>query len=352
MKIIFEDLRKGVIKIKVENLDDLWHLSGVIEKKDFVEGETYRKIKVGGTDEASDASKKRVFLKILVEKVEFHEYSSVLRVSGVITDGPEDIPRGQYHTFNLEEGTIIKIFKERFLNYQYEKLKEASQSEHHKILICIFDREEAIIAKLKRYSYEILTQLKGQIQKKAIDQQEKNFYQEIIKVIEEYDKRENYTNIIAASPSFFKEYLLKEIKNEALKKKIVQATCSQVSESAIGEVLKREELKTVLANERASKELKLVEELLLKISKDNLGVYGFRHVKEAVNSGAVSELLVTDKLIHKRREEKTFAYLEDLMRTVESSRGEVHLISSENEGGKKLDGLGGIAGILRYRLEY
>lgn len=352
MKIIFEDMRKGIIKIKIENLDDMWHLSGVVEKGDSVEGETFRKIKIGGTEEAQDSAKKRVFLKIFVEKVEFHEYSSILRISGVITDGPEDIPRGQYHTFNIEEGTIIKLIKEKFLKYQYEKLKEASKGEISKVLICVFDREDAIIAKLKRYSYEVITELKGQIQKKAVEQQEKNFYQEIIKVIEDYDKRENYTNIIVASPSFFKEYLLKEIKTDVLKKKIVQATCSQVSEAAIGEVLKREELKTVLLNQRASKELKLVDELLLKISKENLGVYGFKQVKDAVSLGAVSELLVTDKLIHKRREEKTFMYLEHLIQNVESQRGEVHLISSEHEGGKKLDGLGGVAGILRYKLEY
>jgi protein pelota len=222
----------------------------------------------------------------------------------------------------------------------------------HRILICVFDREDAIFAKLKRHGYEIMAAIKGQVQKKAIEQNQKNFYQEIVKVIEEYDKRENYTSIIVASPSFFKEYLLKEIKNEAVKKKTVQATCSNVSESAIGEVLKREELKTVLSNERSAKELALVDSLLLKISKDDLGAYGFKQVKEAVLIGAVSTLLVTDKIIHKRREEKTFSSLEELMKIVESARGDVHLISSENEAGKKLDGLGGVAAILRYKLNY
>lgn len=352
MRIIFEDLKKGVVKIKAENLDDLWYLSGVIEKGDFIEGETFRKIKVGKGDEASESEKKRVFLKILVEKSEFHEYSNIYRVSGTITDGPEDIARGQYHTFNIEDGTIIKIIKDKWLKYQHEKLKEAAKGEQSKILVIVFDREEAIFAKLKRHGYEVLTALKGQVQKKALLQQEKNFYQEIVKVIEEYDKREDYKYIIIASPSFFKEYLLKEIKNDLIKKKTVSATCSSVSESAIGEVLKREELRTVLANERAAKDLAIVESLFLKISKDDLGVYGIKHVKEAVNLGAVSELLVTDKIIHKMREEGTFFRLEELMRAVESQRGVVHLLSSENEAGKKLDGLGGLGAVLRYKLNY
>ncbi len=352
MKIIFEDLKKGIAKVKVENLDDLWFLSQIIEKDDSIEGETFRKIKTGGSEEAGDSTKKRIFLKIKVEKIEFAEYSNILRVSGVITEAPEDIPKGQYHTFSLEEGTIIKITKSKWLRFQESRLREAAKGEQAKILICVFDREEAIIAKMKRYSFEVLTKLSGQVQKKAMDQQEKNFYQEIIKVVKEYDNRENYQNIIFASPSFFREYLVKEIKNDAMKKKVVSATCSGVSESAISEVLKRDELKTILSSQRAAKELSLVESLLLHISRNELGVYGLKEVKNAAEAGAIEELLVTDKLIQKTREEKTFYKIEAIMKLVESSRGNVHLLSSENDGGRKLDGLGGIAGILRYKLQY
>ena len=44
--------------------------------------------------------------------------------------------------------------------------------------------------------------------------------------------------------------------------------------------------------------------------------------------------------------------LENLMKFVEQSKGEVHIISSDNEAGKKLDGLTGVAAILRFKLEY
>jgi protein pelota len=38
------------------------------------------------------------------------------------------------------------------------------------------------------------------------------------------------------------------------------------------------------------------------------------------------------------------------MRTVESNSGKIHIISREHEGGKKLDGIGGIGAILRYKV--
>jgi protein pelota len=40
------------------------------------------------------------------------------------------------------------------------------------------------------------------------------------------------------------------------------------------------------------------------------------------------------------------------MKTAEQTKAEIYIISSEHEGGKKLDGLGGMGAILRYKLNY
>ncbi len=62
--------------------------------------------------------------------------------------------------------------------------------------------------------------------------------------------------------------------------------------------------------------------------------------------------MITDSFIRKTREENIYEKLEQIMKTVESTKGNIHIISSEHEGGKKLNGLGGIAAILRYKLNY
>ena len=98
--------------------------------------------------------------------------------------------------------------------------------------------------------------------------------------------------------------------------------------------------------------MKLIEELLTEISKDGLSVYGVREVEGAVISGAVKLLMITGKFIQKKRMADKFEKIDSLMKNVEEMRGKVYLISSEHEGGKKLDGLGGIAGLLRYKLNY
>ena len=353
MKLLNKNYKKNFVKGKIENLDDLWYLTYVVEKGDHLKAKTYRKIKLGKEEERkARVVKKPVHIKINVEKIEFSKYSNILRVSGVITEAPDDIPIGSHHTINLEEGTEFSLEKKSFLNYQIEKLEESSKELKSKILLCVHDREEAYFAILKKYGYDLLTKIKGNVQKKAdVKTETSDFFKLLIKTILEYDKRHDFSNIVIASPGFWREYVQKIITKD-LKKKVVYATCSSVGENGINEVIKRSEVQQVLKQEKFANEIKKVEELLEEISKQGKAEYGLQQIKKVVESGAVSELLITDTLIHKKRQEDKFEEIEKMMRTIDSMKGHVHIISSDHEGGKKLDGLGGLGALLRYKLSY
>ena len=355
MKITHSDLKKGEVKVRIENPDDLWYLSNIIDPGDFLKGRTLRKIKIerGRDEKSSDAVKKPVFLKIRVEKVEYGADSSLLKVMGTIAEAVDDIPLGSYHSFNLEENSGIAIIKEKWLKFQLDKLKEASSGNAGNIIVCVFDREEALIALMKKYGYEILCSLKGDVEKKDRNIQAKGgFYQSIISQLNGYSGRYSSRHIILASPSFWKEELMKELKDDDLKKKIVLATCSSVGKNGIDEVMKRPEVKHALKMERASAEINLVEELLVEIAKMALAAYGMNEVENASIAGAVSHLLVTDSLIKKSREQNFYNQVDNIMRSVDDSKGDITIVSSEHEGGRKLDGLGGIGALLRYRMSY
>ena len=69
MKTMHKDLKKGVFKIQVENREDLWYLSQVIDPGDRVRGKTIRKIKLGEDgDRNVKVIKKKIFLELMVEK--------------------------------------------------------------------------------------------------------------------------------------------------------------------------------------------------------------------------------------------------------------------------------------------
>ena len=204
MKIIFQDHKKGEVKIAITSLDDLWYLSQILDTGDEVSGKTERKIKIGEGTENVKTVKKQVFLAITVEKVEFHSYANTLRVSGKVKEGPEDIPHGSYHTFDVEEGTTIQIVKEQWLKYQEEKLKEAASEQGGMILIVTLDREEASYALLRPSGYTMLAEVQGEVGKKGYSTVEgKDFYSDVVKHIDMYSTRYAVENIIISHPSFF-----------------------------------------------------------------------------------------------------------------------------------------------------
>ncbi|MBI2655447.1 mRNA surveillance protein pelota [Candidatus Woesearchaeota archaeon] len=253
----------------------------------------------------------------------------------------------------MDENTSITIIKEQWLKYQLDKLKEACSEKKSSILICVHDREEAYFALFKKYGFEVLSHIEGEVQKKREENTKKeNFYLFVIKKMEEYAERYEIKQIILASPAFWKEDLMKEIKNQELKKMIIPATCSSATKNGIEEVIKRPEVRVALQQERAAKEMVKVEELFTEIAKNNLAAYGIEETENAAVMGAVRDLLITDSLIQKSRLENFYKRIENIMKTVDKTKGEIEIISSEHEGGKKLEGLGGIGAILRFKMSY
>lgn len=355
MQIISSDFKKGYAKIKANTAEDLWTISQLVDPKDLVTGQTFRKIKIGEEGERSQAVvKKPMTLTIEVERIEFHKYTNTLRIAGLIREGPEDIQKGVHHTIEVEEGSVVKITKEEWLNFQVEKLKEAAKEKLSKILIVAMDRNEACFAIMKKYGYEYLGEIEGRVQKKRMQDKtikEKEFYEDLIKKIQEYVKRYDIEYLIIASPAFWKDELFKELKKKDFEtaKKVTLATCNSFGKNAINEILKRDEVKQVLKHDRIVRETNLVEELLGEIKKGGTAAYGMKQTSEAAEAGSVKILLITNKFLQKTREEEKYRELERVMKMVEKSKGSIIIISDEHEGGKKLQGITGIGAILRYK---
>ncbi len=353
MKLLQSDFKHGTAKVLVENLDDLWYLFHLVLPGDKISGTTMRKIKISKEDDRNQKIiKKPIFITIDIEKVDFARFQNTLRISGTITQGPDDVARGSHHTFNVEENTSFTIEKARWAPYQIEKLKEAAKQKTKAILLVIMDREEAIVAQLKRFGYDILSRHQGSVIKKSdMGHQASDFYHELEKVLADYDKTRRPQHIIVASPAFFKEDFLKQVRDEKLKEKIILATVSSCSQSAFEELLKRKEVEQALHDEQAAEELKLVEALLVEIAKGSRGAkaaYGFDKVEKKAYAGAVQTLVLTDAFIQSEREKGNFSRVEDIIQAAEQTGAAVRIISSDHDGGAKIDGIGGIAAMLRY----
>lgn len=348
MRILAKDLRKG-ITLRPEDLDDLWTLHAVVEPGDTVSGKTLRKIKATDSEgRVLGVSKEPVHLELRAQSVEFHEHTGVLRISGIVISGPEEVPRGSHHTFSVEPGTVITVHKEEWPAYALSRLDEA-QVKRHAVVVCVLDREQAIIALFESRGTRIVAQLRGEVQRKGSPEKQRDtFFEELAAKLSDVAARHPESRVIVASPSFWREDLAALLPAD-VRKRAIMAGCTSATESALQELSRRPELAEALRQDRVSQEMRLVEGVLEAISTGAPVAYGRASVGGAAEASAVSVLLVSTRLIQEERSSGS-REAESLMKRVEKARGEVHLIDSGHEGGRKLDSIGGIAALLRFAM--
>lgn len=334
MKILKKDFKHGV-KIKPETLDDLWNLKNILAEEDVVGARTVRTIQRTDTNE-----KKPVYLKLKIEKMQFDEDGNALRLTGKITEGPDDVSHG-YHTITVEPNTILDIEKE-WARSDKIRLEESITYKGMHLIICVVDERRADFAKATELDAKIFSTLTSKGAGKEYGGASPDlFYDEVIKLL---DANSITDKIIIAGPGFAKENILGLIKKRKLAwaGKCILAQASITGKTGINEVIKRGGLDKILAESRLSLETNFVEKFLEHLGKDTgLGIYGKKEVLNAAVNGAIDELLVSDKMLRDKETEK-------IIYEVEKNSGAVHIINSTHESGEKLFNLGGFAAVLRY----
>ena len=345
MQIIKRDLKNGEMSLRITDSEDLWHLSHVIDEGDLIRGSTERKIKIGDGENVKTV-RKYVYLALNAEKIEYEPENNSLRILGPIKEGPDDVSLGSYHSFNLQEKDIVTIKKNRWSRHQLERLEDAEKPKVTSLVV-LFDREDAILSILTRKGWWKVAELKGDVQKKAEDASKKiDFYEQIVQKIKEINERNNLNNIIIASPAFWKDYLLNELP-ENLKKKVVTTTISDVNESALTELVKRPELKQALENQRTAREMNEIENLL-KAIREEKAFYGFDDAKEKISLGSAELVIVSETFLKEMKQKDKYAEIDYLLRMAEDMNAKITILT-DKEMMKKLDSLGGIAGIMRWK---
>lgn len=339
-----KNLKQNKITVTTQSLDDLWTLSKVIEPHDYISGSTQRKIKIGdaSTDRNIKVTKKRVNLTIQVEKVEYEPSLEVLRLTGPITDGPEDIPRGEYHSFAVSNDTQITIQKD-WLSFQIKKLDEAQDQAHEKTTIVLVDREKALIGTITNQGFSLKKEFTGNVAKKYEGADEKDDFFEKLAI-----ELKHANNVVLATSHFWKDELTKLLKEQGIKN-IIHVENDTVSSAQVQHVLSSKEFTNAIKSNIHGQQTQEFEQLLTKIN-DDLATYGKDEVKRAAESGAAETLFISNTLIQKTRENNTFEELEQILKLADQAKTTIHLIEKESPIEKQLEGLGGIATTLRFQI--
>ncbi|MEM4598305.1 MAG: peptide chain release factor aRF-1 [Candidatus Diapherotrites archaeon] len=264
--------------------------------------------------------------------------------------------------------------------------------------IIAIDKNEATIAILKGKAHEIIGHFNSNVAGKQRaggqsakrfehlrEEAEHNFYKKVSEAVNGalVPYAEKLNGIIVAGPGFTKEtFLEKDFLDYRLKNKIIgTVSTSYTDEYGIKEAIERG--KELLKNAAVVKEKEAVSEFMTNIIKTGLAVYGEKETLEALESGKVAKLLISERINKTAYKlqcthcgfEKTITieesespdlkcekcgyemeileendYVELLMKKAEKMGTKTIIISTETDEGEQFwKTFGGLGGILRYR---
>ena len=339
------------ITVVPESLDDLWHLSYVIDPGDQVAGDTTRRIQ-RDDEELRDTGGERehLWVKLDVEDVEFAKFANRLRVSGVIADCSREDQLGLHHTINVEEHTELDVEKV-WSSDQIERLEAAEEAaDNPDVAVATVEEGQAYVHTIAQYGTEERASIAGPTGKGEYARSRAELFEELTDVLGRLD----VDAIVLAGPGFTKQDALEHIGDAApeLAESITTVNTSAVGDRGVHEVLKRGAVEDIQQQTRIAAEAELIDELTERIATGEEVAYGPDQVAEAANFGAIEHLLVLDNRLRSERsgEGEWGIDVDRIIETTEQNGGDVTVFSGEFDPGQQLANLGGIAALLRYRI--
>jgi protein pelota len=335
-----------------ENVDDLWHLSHVLEPGDRVSGDTTRRIQRDDENlRDTGGEREHMHVTISAEDVEFARFANRLRVGGEIIGCSREDQLGHHHTLNVEERSEVTVEK-RFKPDQLERIEEAeAAAENPEVAIATVEEGEAHVHTVQQYGTEEYASLTRPTGKGEYARPRTELFAELASALEHLDP----DAVILAGPGFTKQdardYL--EENSREIADRVTVVDTASVGDRGVHEVLKRGAVADVQAETRIAREAELIDELTERIASGAKAAYGIEQVAEAAEFGAVESLLLVDERLREERQGRGGwpVDVNEVVETVERKGGDVVVFSAEFAPGQQLKNLGGVAALLRYRLE-
>jgi protein pelota len=340
MKAEYGEMRNnyGEIRLLPESIDDLWHLQHIIGPGDLVFATTFRSV-----DAASDkirpekVEKRPVRLGIRVDRLEFSEHGVRLRLTGTIEHG---VDVGAFHTINVETGYEISVIRQ-WRPVDLERVERAVKASVYGVIhILTIEEGEAELFRLRQYGPESAITITAGSGKGAETESRRGFFDQILATIQEISGP-----LIIAGPGFIKDDFVKyaRSRNCPPAERAIVVETRRIGRGAVQEVIGKGALDKLIDDLQLSREVKMMDEVLLRISQDGAVAYGRTEVGNAIGYGAAEQVLVADTLLRDQE-------IMHLIDKAEGMRATVVVLSSEFEPGERLAALGGIAALLRYRM--
>lgn len=367
----------------------MWHAYNLIQPTDLLRARAVRR--VSKTSDSGSTTSQRVVmdLTIRVTSTDFDIGSGQLHVAGRIAVENSEVKMGSHHTLDLELNRKFTLEKGDgdgdgdggWDSVALEMLREACETERRAELwavvmgeglanICLITEHQTIL----RQRVEVPVPRKRRGGMDGHDKGMDKFYSTTLStLLRQIDlgaaktaDSDKTVPLLLASPGFVAQSFLQYIKSEAtrtnnkpllaLVPSILVAHSSSHHVHALKEVLSSPAITSKLSDTKFARETALMDKFTTLLRQDDgRAWYGPREVERAVEKGAVGRgggvLMISNALFRAQNvaERRRWVALVDRVRETEG--GEVRVLSSLHESGKRLEGLGNVAAILTFPLE-
>lgn len=346
MRLIHQDPTTGLLRLRLETPSDLWRIARFVRPGDPVGASTTRRDPEAPEETpGAQRDRRRVWLVVRTEQVEFHGFSKHVRVTGPIVEGPFDL--GRHHTLDLADGDEITVRKEAISPAERAVLEEGLESRGDPtVVIAAVDWGESSVVRLRGRSVEPAAELNRTLSGKQYrsGQAQKDRDQYVDELLGLLEREVAHAQaLVVAGPGFLKEEVARRLTERApaVRGKLRVYPAAESGRAGINELLRSGRATEALAGNVAAEESHLVEQLVTSLAGGKRAAVGLAEVDEAVRQGAVATLLVAEG----RLVEPAVAELLDLAKRAQAR---VFIVREEGEAGKRLAGLGRIAALLRY----
>lgn len=281
-------------------------------------------------------------VELQVDHTEFQEYTTRLRIHGIILDAPEKFGiKGAHHTINLDVGDDIIIIKDKWTEFALNKIKRQVEKVN-KILIALVDFDEYLIAVPMEQGVRILAEKTLPSPNKEDENIIEENAEEVANEIKSFYQSLHAEVLILAGPGPFKELVAKKLGNM----KIYMDSISSANRSGLHEILRRDIIDQVYRDYEIAKQVKVVEKIMENLAKNTgLIAYGLDEVKRGDEYGAVDTLLITEDLLSQNREQ-----IDQILEDVEKKRGKVLIVPKDSPVYYQVKSLTGIVALLRFKI--
>tara|TARA_B000000475_G_C15995723_1_gene446818 strand:+ start:856 stop:1920 length:1065 start_codon:yes stop_codon:yes gene_type:complete len=342
-------------KLRIDSEDDLWVLArfAISGRSLAMLGERRDTTTAESGDRAKAAERKKMWIQLRILTTEYKTYSNILRVHGTIEQAPVDI--GSHHTHLVEVGDELEIHSSRgFPEYDRLLLTDTMATDKKSnVSIIVVENDEIILFEVTRRGLRegATWTMRGGGKRGDVRTSEtvaKSFQQQVAKEI--LAATSTQLPMILCGPGHARERLRNVILSQDPQRTIRLVSTSMAGRSGANEIIRDGLADELLSEHAISKEIKLLEEVWLRLSKNGAVAYGENELSRAMNEGAIETLLVSADKIRDPEAMIEGTPVSKWIETISDIGAELVQCSSDHDSGEQLNNMGGIIALLRYKL--